>query len=134
MKFKKFKSCILEDTKMVKARNFFLENLKHLGILIWHSSSNGKSTYLKFRDVRLGTIRISNHQCLEKYNYTTTFNYELEGNKELLEIVKKIKEKRNSLADFNKNKFVVKRRDGKGFEEVSSLREYRLVIMHPELY
>ena len=111
-----------------------MEKLANCGILIWHRSSSGKSTYLKFRDVRLGTIRISNHQCLEKYNYTTIFSYETEGIFELTEIIKKIKEKRNSIENFNKNKFIVKRRDGKGFEEVGTIREYRLVIMHPELY
>ncbi len=134
MKIKKLKSCILDDANMIKAMNFFIEKLSSCGIFVWHKASNGKSTYLKFRDVRLGTIRISNHKCLEKYNYTTTFNYEEEGERELNEIVKKIKEKRSQISGFDKQKFIVKRRDGKGFEEVNTLREYRLVTMHPELY
>ena len=63
MKFKKFRNTILEDARLTKVRTFFLEALKDYGILLWHTSSNGKSTYLKFRDCRLGTIRISNHEC-----------------------------------------------------------------------
>lgn len=79
MKFKKFRNTILEDAKLTKARTFFLEALKDYGILLWHTSSNGKSTYLKFRDCRLGTIRISNHECQKKYNYSCCFNYELDS-------------------------------------------------------
>lgn len=134
MKFKKFRNEILEDTKLTKTRAFFLEALKDYGILLWHTSSNGKSTYLKFKDSRLGTIRISNHECQKKYNYSCCFNYDVDSEKTKQEIVEKIKERAKQIKGFNKNKFIVKSINGVDYEEVQTLREYRLVIMHPELY
>ena len=134
MKFKKFRNTILEDARLTKARTFFLEALKDYGILLWHTSSNGKSTYLKFRDCRLGTIRISNHECQKKYNYSCCFNYESDTEEKKHSIVAEIIERAKQTPNFNKNKFIVRTTDGKGFEEVQTIREYRLVIMHPELY
>ena len=49
-------------------------------------------------------------------------------------IVAEIIERAKQTPNFNKNKFIVRTTDGKGFEEVQTIREYRLVIMHPELY
>lgn len=48
--------------------NLLLIELSSIGIMKWHVSKHG-SVYLKFKDLRLGSIRVSDHIGRPKYNY-----------------------------------------------------------------
>jgi hypothetical protein len=63
-----------------EAYEYLLNNLRHLGAIKWHS--NTTSFYIKFRDIRIGSVRLSNHNSRERYNYT----YEYKSDKDYFEI------------------------------------------------
>ena len=65
---------------IVLIRKTLLKELKSYGIIDWHKSLHD-SRYIKFRDCRLGSIRIANHPGRQKYNYT----YEISTDDENIE-------------------------------------------------
>jgi len=40
-----------------------------LGAYIWHNSETSNSVYIRFKDSRMGSIRISDHKGKSKYKY-----------------------------------------------------------------
>lgn len=53
--------------KAWKAREYFFNKTKHLGAILWHN--NRDSYYVKFKDNRIGSMRISNHPGRSQYSY-----------------------------------------------------------------
>ena len=94
-----------------EAYAYLLNNLRHLGAIKWHS--NTTSFYIKFRDIRIGSVRLSNHNSGERYNYT----YEYKSDKNYFEIevldemVDKIHRKVLDLPNFNPNNYVIYQKD-----------------------
>ena len=90
-----------------EAYEYLLNNLRHLGSIKWHS--NTTSFYIKFRDIRIGSVRLSKHNSREKYNYT----YECKSDKDYFEIevldemIDKIHRKVLDLPNFNPNNYVI---------------------------
>lgn len=54
---------VIEISRLLK------KALKPYGLIDWHTSSHG-SQYFKFRDTRIGSIRIADHGKRQKYSYT----------------------------------------------------------------
>lgn len=82
-----------------------MTNLKSIGAINWHTSNYG-SRYIKFKDVRLGSIHISDHKGHKQYNYT----YEL-TNMNTIEtvnnVIELIKEKYKTIPNFNPEHYIV---------------------------
>jgi len=47
---------------------FVLEELKHLGAYV-HKKATSGSLYIKFRDPRIGSLRIADHKGIKIYSY-----------------------------------------------------------------
>lgn len=92
--------------KTVEIRDKLFKALKDYGAVKWYKSKHD-SFYIKFKDTRLGSIRISDHKGRTKYNYT----YELYSDSETLlndfyNTINSIKENANNLYLFNKDNYV----------------------------
>lgn len=92
--------------KTIEIRDNLFKALKDYGAVKWHRSKHD-SFYIKFKDTRLGSIRISDHKGRTKYSYT----YELYSDSKTLlndihNTINSIKEKVNNLYLFNKNNHV----------------------------
>lgn len=89
------------------AKLYLYQELKHLGALNWYNNST--SFYIKFKDNRVGTIRLSNHKGREKYNC----RFELISDKglfnveELYEIIDKVHMRVLDIKGFNPDNFVI---------------------------
>ena len=90
-----------------EAYKFLLKELKHLGAVQWHN--NATSFYIKFKDCRIGSIRLSNHKSRKIYNYKfELINEKREFNlKELEKLIDDVHKKVLNLEGFNPNKFIV---------------------------
>lgn len=92
--------------KCVKYQNILFDKLKKLGAIKWHN--NRQSAYIKFKDVRLGSIRISNHNGRKTYSYTYELFYNTGIEEQQIEnIVKRIYEKSKNLKGFNPEIYLV---------------------------
>lgn len=113
--------------KLDAIANTVLNELKHIGAFKWHVS-NYHSIYIKFRDTRLGSIRIADHNGREKYNY----KYQLTdaSNRKLIRAtIFKIRDHAKSIPDFNPDKFIVYSTAQNKYVEVESFDEYKNVIL-----
>jgi hypothetical protein len=93
----------------IQVRAFLFEKLEHLGAIKWSNSSARNSAYLKFKDTRLGSVRISNHEGRHEYNFTYEVrlieNYT--DDKILQEIIDSVELKSKSLRGFNPKTYLV---------------------------
>ena len=98
-----------------EARKYLVEELKHLGALDWHN--NKVSYYIKFKDCRIGSIRLSNHGSRKIYKYK--FDYIKPNGKylknKLDEIIDDVHKRVLELDNFNPNEHRVYK-DGKYVE------------------
>ena len=92
---------VLKRLNTSEAYQFLYDNLKHLGAIKWHN--NRVSYYMKFKDCRIGSIRISNHNQRNKYNYTFTIDKQdsMFSCEELEKLIDNIHNKVLKLKDFN---------------------------------
>ena len=130
---KKLRDLTIND-KLKQVRNFLMKELKDYGILVWHISSSNKSIYLKFRDHRVGTIRLSNHEKKDCYDFCWELNYETSTKKQADSLVWAVKEKIKTLEGFNQNVYIVYNRRICKFVKARNMEEYRRMTMHPKLY
>ena len=78
-----------------------VESLKDYGAIKWHKNDN-HSFYIKFRDVRLGSIRIANHKGRNKYHYTyEIYKDDKDIERKIDDTIHSIIEKSKSIKDFN---------------------------------
>jgi hypothetical protein len=104
------------------------ESLKDYGAIKWHKNSN-HSFYIKFKDTRLGSIRISNHRGIGRYHYTYEIHVhsnDIDG--KIKEVADSIIEKSKSIRGFDPNKYVVFNSSTRRYEEVKNFNDYREVI------
>ena len=52
-----------------EVKELILEELKDLQPYVYHSAMSSNSIYIKFKDARLGSLRISDHCGIKKYKY-----------------------------------------------------------------
>lgn len=122
------------NPKLKQVRNYLLKELKDYGILVWHISSSNKSIYLKFRDHRVGTIRLSNHEKKGCYEFCWELDYTNSTKTQADGLVWAVKEKIKTLENFNPNTYIVFNRRIHKFVKVKNIEEYRRQTMHPTLY
>lgn len=117
---------------LYETANQLMKELESIGAIKWHTSTYG-SMYIKFKDVRLGSIRISDHKGRKQYNYT----YEL-TNTDTIEtvnnIIKRIKEKSQVLSNFDPEKYIVYSPKQRCYLEVSDYETYKDYILNSKDY
>lgn len=93
-----------------KVNDAFMSVLKQYGALEWHKSKYN-SYYIKFKDTRLGSIRIADHDGRKKYSYTyqvfTQNKTKDELRIEIETIIEKIIIKSKMIKNFDPNKYIV---------------------------
>jgi len=105
-----------------------MTELKPYGALHWHTSQF-RSAYIKFRDTRIGSIRISDHSGRQKYSYTWDL-VEGECDQEKLDlVVAEIKEKAGNINNFDPEKFVVFNKDEGQYITLDTRVEYDNYIL-----
>lgn len=111
--------------------SLLIKEVNEYGGFIWHISKY-KSHYIKFRDTRLGSIRIADHKGRDKYKY----KYDIDADKSESEIKQltaeisfKIYEHTLSIPDFNKNNFIVYDENIMGYIKVENMQEYKKHIL-----
>lgn len=105
--------------------NALIEQLKDYGAIKWHKTKN-HSFYIKFRDVRLGSIRIANHKGREKYSYKYQIFVDDKAVREKIRnIVQSIKSKAHSMIDFEPESYVVYDKENERYKVVHSFKEYK---------
>lgn len=108
---------------------YIFKELQTFGAIKWHKNKN-HSFYIKFRDVRLGSIRIANHKGRSKYRYT----YEVYKNDPKLKdvissIIGSIKKKASSIKDFDPKKYIVYDVEKRSYTNIESFETYKNIIL-----
>lgn len=104
--------------------------LKKLGAIRWHNSMHD-SYYIKFRDARLGSIRIADHPGRKKYSYKykifTKNNKNIE--KEINTIIGTISTESFFLTDFDPKQYKVFCEKEKKYIILPNYESYRKHIL-----
>lgn len=115
--------------KEIEISNILVGRLESLGAIKWHKNVN-HSFYIKFRDVRLGSIRIANHQGRERYHYTyEIFVTDKDIESKIEEIVEAVTMKARWITGFDSEKFIVFDRESRQYVEVQGFVEYKNHIL-----
>lgn len=110
---------------------YIIDKLKKFNPFIWHKSKYN-SVYIKFRDVRLGSIRISDHNRRSKYKYTYEINSNLTTNEILIYInsmINKIINKVFNLDCYEPEQWKVYSGKEKKYITVKDYKEYKKHIL-----
>lgn len=122
----KIKNNILR--KELYISDVLFESLKDYGAIKWHKNDN-HSFYIKFKDVRLGSIRIANHKGRQKYHYTyEIFKDDKDLERKIDDIVNSVIAKSKSINRFDPQKFIVFDTKNRQYKEVKTLQEYKNAI------
>ena len=104
------------------------ESLRDWGAIKWHKNEN-HSFYIKFKDVRLGSIRIANHKGRDRYHYTyEIFKEDKDIERKIDDIVESIKKKAETIRDFDPIRYIVFDKKKRTYKVVKSLEEYKKAI------
>jgi len=110
--------------------NVLVESLKNYGSIKWHKNSN-HSFYIKFRDVRLGSIRIANHRGRDRYHYTyEIFKSDKDIERKIDDIVNAVIDKSQRIYNFDPEKYIVFDIKERKYKEVNGFREYKEAILN----
>ena len=113
----------------------FMSVLKPYGALKWHRSKHN-SYYIKFKDVRLGSIRIADHNGRKKYSYTyqvfTQNKTKDELRTEIENIIEKIIIKSKIIKDFNPNIYIVYNSNTNQYITLKTIEDYKNYILKKE--
>lgn len=109
--------------------NILLKELETFSPIKWHCNRN--SFYIKFRDVRLGSIRISDHKGRGKYHYTyeVFVNDDPSVNDTMRSIIERVYLKAKGLNDFDPDKYIVFDENDWRYKEVPDEEAYRNYIL-----
>lgn len=109
--------------------NALVDRLESFGAIKWYKNDN-HSFYIKFRDVRLGSIRIANHRGRERYHYTfEIFVNDKDIESRIEEIVETVMRKAKFIRGFDPEKFVVFDSESRQYIEVADFAEYKRHIL-----
>lgn len=118
-----------------KVNDAFMSVLKQYGALEWHKSKHN-SYYIKFKDTRLGSIRIADHNGRKKYSYTyqvfTQNRTKDEIRTEIENIIEKIIIKSKTIKDFNSKDFIVYDSKIKQYIKIKNEQDYINHILKKE--
>lgn len=115
--------------KEIDISNALIARLESFGAIKWHKNAN-HSFYIKFRDIRLGSIRIANHRGRERYHYTyEIFVSDKDIEQKIEEIVEGVTMKAKWIRGFDPKKFIVFDTDSRQYVEVENFREYKEIIL-----
>lgn len=121
------------DFSGIRRKELFLsdvlfERLRDYGAIKWHKNQS-HSFYIKFKDVRLGSIRIANHPGRDRYRYTyEIFISDEDIERKIDDIVQGVIEKSESIAGFDPNKYIVFDEASWQYKEVKSFDQYQKAI------
>lgn len=119
--------------KAEKISNALFNTLKEYGAIKWHKSKHG-SFYIKFRDVRLGSIRIADHKGRDRYSYTyEIFTDEEDCIKKSSIILNSIVNKSFEIKDFDPNVFIVYSSKQNGYIKLDTFQEYKNHILKKDM-
>ena len=115
-----------------KVNDAFMYVLKQYGALEWHKSKYD-SYYIKFKDTRLGSIRIANHNGRKKYSYTyqvfTQNKTKDELRTEIENIIEKIIIKSKIIDNFNPNIYIVYNSNTNQYITLKTREDYKNHIL-----
>ena len=118
-----------------KVNDAFMSVLKPYGALEWHKSKYD-SYYIKFKDVRLGSIRIADHDGRKKYSYTyqvfTQNKTKDELRIEIETIIEKIIIKSKMIKNFDPHKYIVYDTKTNQYIRLNKKKEYYDHILKKE--
>ena len=100
-----------------------LKELKEFGDIDWHESKHS-SRYIKFRDTRLGSIRIADHKGRSKYSYTYELT-DISTEEEINEVINSIKFKSMTINGFDPKNFIVYDSKIRAYITLSTFKEYK---------
>lgn len=120
---------IIKNMNELQINRMLYKRLEEYGAINWHKS-RGHSFYIKFRDVRLGSIRIASHKGRDRYRYTyEIYTCQKDIEKEISKIVESIKTKISTIQYFDPQKYVVFDPNIRQYKEVHSIAEYKDYIL-----
>ena len=115
-----------------KVNDAFMSVLKQYGALEWHKSKYN-SYYIKFKDTRLGSIRIADHDGRKKYSYTyqvfTQNKTKDELRIEIETIIEKIIIKSKMIDNFNPNIYIVYNSNTNQYITLKTREDYKNHIL-----
>ena len=118
-----------------KVNDAFMSVLKQYGALEWHKSKYD-SYYIKFKDTRLGSIRIADHNGRKKYSYTyqvfTQNKTKDELRTEIENIIEKIIIKSKIIDNFNPNIYIVYNSNTNQYITLKTRKDYKNHILKKE--
>ena len=118
-----------------KVNDAFMSVLKQYGALEWHKSKYN-SFYIKFKDTRLGSIRIADHDGRKKYSYTyqvfTQNKTKDELRTEIENIIEKIIIKSKIIDNFNPNIYIVYNSNTNQYITLKTREDYKNHILKKE--
>ena len=120
-------------TQEERIARYVIDYMSDYGLILWHISKHG-SVYLKFKDTRLGSIRIADHRSTKKYTYKYEIN-STDRNSDIRTYVKSVIYYNvtnlilNRLEDFDKDKYIVYNRDLETYIELDTYEQFRNHIL-----
>jgi len=114
----------------IQIYNLLLKALQPYGSIPWYTAATG-SMYIKFRDTRLGSIRIADHPARGQYSY----KYELSPtstNEEIDEVYFSVIQHTYRIPGFNPSVFIVYDQYLRQYIELDTLEIYRDFILKPK--
>lgn len=118
-----FRTKPTKKKSLYETANKLMRELESLGALRWHTSITN-SIYIKFKDIRLGSIRISDHKGRTQYSYT----YELNENStksDILAVIGNIKAKSRILSNFNPEHYIVFDPKQHRYKQLDNFEQYK---------
>lgn len=104
-----------------------LKELKEFGAIDWHESRHS-SRYIKFKDTRLGSIRIADHKGRSKYSYTYELT-DLSTEEQINEVIHSIKKKSMTIPNFNPKLYMVYDKFDKVYVSLPNFEIYKNHIL-----
>ena len=111
-----------------KAYDKLMNSIEKLGAIDWHTS-NYKSRYIKFKDCRIGSIRISNHRGRRKYSYKWEFDCNKDKEGKLDTIINQVFARSRELKNYKPDQYVVWSKIKGKFIKVEDYSEYREYVL-----
>lgn len=116
------------NKRLKEISEYLLKVLAPLGAIKWHTSKTN-STYIKFKDIRLGSIRISDHKGRSQYNYTYELN-KTSTKSDVLAVIGTLNAKSKTLSNFDPENFIVYSKTQQRYIQLKSFNEYKDHILN----
>jgi len=114
-----------------KVSKRLLKELKPFGAIDWHTSKND-SRYIKFRDCRIGSIRIADHDGRKSYKYKFNIdtNKVTDLDREVMIMTLQIKTAIQFIGDFNPENYIVYNNNYGGYVKLDNYEQYKEVVLN----